>query len=218
MASTAKSKITALVDSLIGEGEKVASTGQRRQTSSITTNIFVEVQAYCKWVAGCRNLMRVLGETASSWNRVFDEEDDFKLSDTHQKLGTLKAIREALEMDLLVTIQELVMAEAFSDLLEQANYLLSEGYFLAAGVLGRAVLEEHLRKWCDQVDCVPSKAKPTLNDYKLELQKANKLNKIEVSHVDAMAAVGNAAAHNKTLIKDDVERMVGDVRGFLAKH
>lgn len=207
-----------MVDSLIGEGEKLASTGQRRQTSSFTSTIFVDGQSYSKWVAGCRNLMRILGESGSAWNRVFDDRDDLKLADTKRKLGTLQAIKEAVEQDLLITIQELVMAEAFSDLLAQADYLLSEGYFLAAGVLGRAVLEEHLRNCCGNAGCVPSKAKPTLNDFKQELQKANKLNKIESSHVDAMVAVGNAAAHNQSLDKDDVERMIGDVKGFLAKH
>ena len=57
-------------------------------------------------------------------------------------------------------------AEAFESLLEQADYLLSEGYFLAAGVLGRAVLEEHLRKWCDLKAYSPAKQRPTINDFK----------------------------------------------------
>ena len=147
------------------------------------------------------------------------QKDDGHLLHAKKMMGTLMAIKEAIEQDFLITVEELVMSEAFVDLLEQAEYLLSGNYFLAAGVLGRAVLEERLRKWCDAVGCIPSKPKPTLNDFKLELQKASELNKIEVSHVDGMAAIGNIAAHNKPgLAKADVERLVRDVREFLVCH
>jgi hypothetical protein len=48
--------------------------------------------------------------------------------------------RDVIENDLLVGLDALVFAEAFSDLLEQSEHLLGGGYFLAAGVLGRACL------------------------------------------------------------------------------
>jgi hypothetical protein len=120
---------------------------------------------------------------------------------------------------LLVAVEDLVRAEAFESLLEQADYLLASGYALAAGVLGRAVLEEHLRKWCEVKGCRPAKDKPTINDYNSELYKAKHLNLSQMKHVESLAAVGNEAAHNKpTLTADGVERLLRDVRELLAKH
>jgi len=128
---------------------------------------------------------------------------------------------------LLVPLGSLLRAEVFSDLLEQAEHLLDEGYFLPAGVLGRAVLEEHLRAWCDRAPCVPvdpknpsqPKPKPTLSDFYEALYKARHLTLTEKRHVEAMAAVGNDAAHNKaTLKKADVDRLLPDVRRFMAQH
>jgi hypothetical protein len=116
------------------------------------------------------------------------------------------------------------MAEAFSDLLEQADHLLEKNHFLAAGVLGRAVLEEHLRKWCQHVGCAflkpdgTPKDKPTMSDFYGELQKGGQLNALQRRHVENMAAVGNACAHNMgTATRDDVERLLRDVRDFLVR-
>ena len=163
-------------------------------------------------------MMRVLGKLAEPWQQVFAVNDN-SIKHAKQMLGTLEAIKSVVAAEGLVTVEDLVMAEAFADLLEQADYLLSENYALAAGVIGRAVLEEHLRKLCGHASLVPTKPKPTLNDWKQELQKASKLNKIEVTHVDAMATVGNEAAHNKPGLKgEDVERMLRDVREFLVRH
>jgi hypothetical protein len=108
------------------------------------------------------------------------------------------------------------MAEAFDDLLEQAEHLLSEGYFLAAGVLGRAVLEEHLRKWFHHAGCAFSKPKPVMSDFYMELYKANHINKLVLKQIESMAAVGNSAAHNDPSLKpQDVLRFLPELRGFL---
>ena len=83
----------------------------------------------------------------------------------------------------------------------------------------RQVLEEHLRDWCKNSGCTPSKAKPTLNDYNDELYRAKKYNVSVMKHVAAMVAIGNDAAHNtQDLDKADVKRLLGNVREFMAKH
>jgi hypothetical protein len=134
-------------------------------------------------------------------------------------LGTLEGIRDTIKQGLLVTVQNLVFAEAFADLLGQAQYLLTANYFLAAGVLGRAVLEEYLRRWCRNANCLPAKPKPTINDFKAALQQGGNVTAIEVKHIDAMASIGNAAAHNQPgLSQPDVERLIRDVEAFLASH
>ncbi len=81
------------------------------------------------------------------------------------------------------------------------------------------MLEEHLRKWCDRAGCAPSKPSPTLADYNMELYKANHLDKIAMKHVDAMTAIGNDTAHNaSTLKREDVDRLLREVRNLLQQH
>jgi hypothetical protein len=64
-----------------------------------------------------------------------------------------------------------------------------------------------------------AEGKPTMTDFKSELYKNNHINKIEHSNVDSMATVGNEAAHNMPgLKKEDVERLLRDVREFLTRH
>ncbi|HEY2253288.1 MAG TPA: DUF4145 domain-containing protein [Planctomycetaceae bacterium] len=133
-------------------------------------------------------------------------------------VGMLQAIQTAIFGGMLGRVENLVFAEAFDDLLEQADYLSAEGYFLAAGVLGRAVLEEHLRKLCGAVNCLPQKPRATLNDYNSSLYDNKQLTKIEMKHIDALAAIGNNAAHNQPVTQEDVGRLLRDLRQFLGQH
>jgi hypothetical protein len=51
------------------------------------------------------------------------------------------------------------------------------------------------------------KARPTIADFNQSLTKAQVYDKMMAKNVDAMAAVGNEAAHNKPNLKpEDVER------------
>jgi hypothetical protein len=209
----AKHRLISLIQSLLHEGEAI-SNGIPSQTFDVFT------RDAAKFEAGCRNLVRILGVSGEHWaNDLTAGKGVVDLTDVERVLGTLLAVREAIDQDLLIRIEDLIVAETFADLLEQADYLLSENYFLAAGVLGRAVLEEHLRKWCDRSAIKPTKPRPTLSDSKIELYKAHAITKVEMMHVDAMAAVGNDAAHNQPSLKREaVERMLRDVRDFVAQH
>ena len=112
--------------------------------------------------------------------------------------------------------EDIIIAEAFSDLIEQAEYLYSQGYALAAGVILRAVLEEHLRRMCNKHGCNPSKNKPTIADYNMELYKSKVYDKIKMKYVESMAAIGNAAAHNSDEFDStDIKRLNQDVVSFL---
>jgi hypothetical protein len=62
--------------------------------------------------------------------------------------GVLSALRTAYAEGYLDTVVELVHADIFSDFVEMAEYLLSEGYKDPAAVIIGSVLEEHLRQLC----------------------------------------------------------------------
>ncbi len=178
----------------------------------------VDLQLFSKWQAGCLNLLRLLGSLATPWMPCFENKGNTP-GNTKRMLGTLQAMEQSIQDGLLVSTEEIIRAETFSHLLDQADYLFSEGYFIAAGVLGRAVLEEHLKNWCGLAQCLPSKKKPTLNDYKMELYKEKHITLSVMKYVESMSAVGNEAAHNESsLRKDSVERLLQNIRDFIAKY
>lgn len=207
---------------LIEEGNHVLSTeffaGDPRFDYGADVPVGVDLRKFAKWYAGCQGLLRMIGSPAQTWKTAFESEANTPVN-AMRIIGTLEAIAEALKGGLLITVEDLVYAEAFNHLLDQADYLLSQNYFLAAGVLGRAVLEEHLRNWCQHKNFVPAKPKPTVNDFNQELYKKNEYSVSVMKHIEAMAAIGNDAAHNKPeLTRDAVDRLLRDVRAFLAQH
>ncbi len=180
---------------------------------------YVDLAKFKKWRASCALLAELMGGAASPWKKILKGDSANSVEIAIGMHGTLRAIDEAIENDLLVRFEDLVFAEAFSDLIDQAEYLFQQGYILASGVILRAVLEERLRNMCCRSKCMPNKTRPTLGDFNMELYKSKVYDKITMKHVDAMAAIGNDAAHNKPkLKKDDVERFKNDLVSFLQKH
>lgn len=214
--------LTKEVQRLIAEGKRVVGTefdaGMQGVVYWEGRPTGVELHQYSCWQAGCKNLIRLLGDYGDPWKETFDDELNSGPNATRM-LGTLEAIEHAISGGLLIRMEDMVRAESFHDLLDQADYLHSQGYYLAAGVIGRAVLEGHLRAWATTLSLPIAKPKPTLNDFKDALYQAKKFTLSVSKHIDAMAATGNDAAHNKPeLTKDAVARMLRDVREFMAKH
>jgi hypothetical protein len=182
------------------------------------SDVRVDLIRFTQCRTECANVVRMLGTAGQAWADSFNREISF-LGTAMFMQGAVQGMKKAIERGMLVNVEDLVLAETFDDLLEQGDYLLDHGYFLAAGVLGRAVLEEHLRKWCDRSGCAPTISKPTIEHFKTSLYTANHLDKISMKHVEAMAAIGNDAAHaNAGLKADDVERLLHDVRAFLTSN
>jgi hypothetical protein len=112
----------------------------------------------------------------------------------------------------LQTITQLVKAETLADLLDQAEHLYESGYHLAAGVIGRAVLEEHLRTTCFNLNCSPTKKRPTINDFNQALDGIQYYSKIKMKQVDTLEAIGNDAAHNNPeMDSSDVKTLLTDL-------
>jgi len=218
MKPSTTEQLQSYVAELIAAGEEVVKHSGTVGTPGYSEPI-VNLDLFSEWTARCGHLATLLGEHARPWNNTLRGTTQNYLGNAKYLLGTLKAIEKTLRAGLLIRVEDLVRADAFADLLEQADYLLAEGYHVAAGVLGRAVLEEHLRNWCDRAGCMPSKERPTLADYNVALYKAKHLDKLTMKQVEALIAVGNSAAHGDPDLKsEDVARMLRDVRDFVAQH
>ena len=63
-------------------------------------------------------------------------------------IGTVRALKSDLENDYLKSLHDIVQSEIFSDYLEMAEYLISEGFKDPSAVIIGSTLEAHLRELC----------------------------------------------------------------------
>ena len=173
-----------------------------------------------------RLLLMRLGPYAKAFEKGFADrfEDMSDREAAIESQANASTILEAIQKGRFNRIDEIVTAEVLGGLRGHAEQLSSGGFHLAAAVVLRAVLEERLRLLCESRDCSPDKAKPTLEDFNQALYKHGKdhpesgYTRATMTWVQAMAAVGNDAAHNlREITRVDAERMLGDVDRFLAQ-
>lgn len=206
----------------INEGESLLKTKwtQTHMGGFVVMNptTYVDLQRFEKWKADCNVLMSLLKDLSTPWSRTFADNEENTLSNATSMLGALKSIKDTIDKGYLLRIEDLIFAEAFSNLIEQAEYLLSQNYDLAAGVIARAVLEERLRNMCDALGIQFQKARPTLSDYNNELYKANHFDKLTLKNIEYLTAIGNSAAHNQPTTPIDIKNLIDGVKGILLKY
>jgi len=214
-------RIIHLVEKLITEGEVICKNSWKDDRYKLPALVmqYVDLESYKKWIGSFHLLLTIMGNLGKPWQGMYEScKDGNRLENALSILGSLKSIKENLDEGLIIGFEDIVFAEAFSDLVEQAEYLYEQGYALACGVILRAILEERLKKLCERNDCIPGKARPTINDYNQNLYTTQIYDKITFKHVDAMAAIGNTAAHNDPeLNNQEVERFLRDLQAFLLR-
>lgn len=211
MAESNKEKYLRITTELIEEGMRVI--GTKFDTGVIGSPTFVELQALHRWWGKVKSLAHQLGMAARPWERALSTDPERNtLAFVKIIIGTLEAIKHELEHDHLESFTQIVRAETLADLIEQAEHLFESGYHLAAGVIGRAILEEHLRKTCETLGCLSNKPRQAINDFNQALYGAQHYSKIKMKQVETLAAIGNDAAHNvPTLQAADVKKLLADL-------
>lgn len=117
-------------------------------------------------------------------------------------MGSVYALRSDLDSGYLKTLHEIIHAEVFTDYIEMAEYILSEGYKDPAAVIIGSTLEIHLKELC-KVNGIPTEAtnsKGKLIPKKAEvlnadLSKANVYNLAYQKQITAWFDIRNSAAH-----------------------
>ena len=220
------------IEELIRKGEGVLQT--ERQPSIPGFNIigapsFVDSALFSEW----RNqsvafLITVLG-ASHTYTVNFDQScSDSDPLDTERGIGIRRAVREDIQGGYLATLREMVHADVFSDFLEMAEYLMSEGhgYKDAAAVLTGGVLEEHLRKLC-QRHGIPTEtaterggAKPKkAESMNAELANADVYNKSQQKIVTGWLGIRNHAAHAeyREYTMEQVASLIAGIRDFVTR-
>lgn len=211
-------RIRALLERLLADGEAVIATRYAVGGYIAPQPSRVSLREFAEWRASGRLLVSLLGDYGAPWQATLLKDEENTISAALMTQGTFQSIKHALDEGLLVRYDDLVFAEAFAHLLDQAEYLLDQGFSIASGVLLRAVLEERLNRLCSRNGVTVSKPRPTINDYNAALYKAQVYDKVTLKHVESMAAIGNEAAHATGAVsKTDIERLRRDVSEFLQR-
>ena len=175
--------------------------------------------AHASWYAASLSLVaEVAGANSHYYGRLQPNDGIyFPIFQVAQSL--LQRVRDDFAKGYLRDLRELIAGEVFSDFLEMAEYLLSEGYHIPAASIAEAVLEDCLRrlhlKHVGQWEGESSIGKLNMGLYKKEVYS-----KSQFKSVDSWSAIRNDADHGHFDKVDagQVKLMVQGIRDFIAKH
>ncbi len=211
-------QINSILQKLIDDGNRLVNTGHNNKAGGREIS---DREGLRRWSNELVLFKSIAGNIIRPWERRLRHNGVVIMArELEYPISALETIKDAIDQGLLNSFEDLVYAQAFSDLYEQGEYLLSQGYFLASGVIFRAVLEERLRRLCEQNTCMPQATRPTINDLNIALYKHDPpiYDKSMMLNVTALASVGNDAAHNNPNLKsEDVQRLKNGLLDFLAK-
>lgn len=175
--------------------------------------------------SGLTYLLDLFGEGHPYFNAFKGALQYSYIYNVEEAIGIMNSVINEIERGWLASVKSIVSAEIFSDFLEMAEYLLSEGYKDPSAVMIGSVLEEHLRQLCVKYDidltnikgdkAVPKKA-DLLN---AELCSKDVHNKLDQKSITSWLDLRNKAAHGKysEYTKDQVELMYQGVLNFIAR-
>ena len=134
-------------------------------------------------------------------------------------VGILEAIKEDIDNGYLQSYRQLIEADLLGGLMGQAEYLLKNGYLVAAAAVAGAALQQALEELVKRHH-LKLKNREDLNSLGDKLFQSEILNGIERKQLSLIAGVRNSADHGKTeeLTNENVGGMVRDAVNFLAKH
>jgi RiboL-PSP-HEPN len=168
---------------------------------------------------------RVHGKEHSFYTETNSAVKNARVSEVEAGMAILKVIRDEIEGDWLFTMKELVSAELFTDFIEMAEHLLSQGYKDPAAVIIGSVLEEHIRQLCiaknidietnDNGKLVPKTADKLNSD----LAKSEVYTKLDQKQITTWQDLRNNAAHGNysKYSSEQVQQMINWILGFMSR-
>ena len=168
-------------------------------------------------------------ERATGKNSVYFEQAQSVLNLKDHSWGHLAAligIAESAKLDIdsgyMISLEELIHSEVFSDFLEMSEYLQSTGYKDAAAVIAGSTLEAHIKQLCVKFNVSiqsngKSRKADTLN---ADLVKASAYSKLDQKNITAWLGLRNDAAHGNysEYDKQQVKLLINSIRDFITRN
>ncbi|WP_321289389.1 hypothetical protein [uncultured Sunxiuqinia sp.] len=213
------------LDKIIIEYKQLSSKSQYGDLSDLSESVEL-ISLVTKSVAAVQRIAGEKSEYYKSIKLVYNENFNYDFLGVILKniIGVVQALKDDLENDYLKTLNELIHADIFSDYLDMAEYLLSEGYKDPSAVIAGSTLESHLRKLCEKnsisIEFENTKGKVVAKKADLlnsELAKEEIYNKTFQKQITAWLDLRNNAAHGKyEEYKDtEVKLMIRGITNFL---
>lgn len=211
------------LDDILSDFNKIKS---KAQYNDLSGNVTIEEISSVLTKAKAA-IARIVGDNSEYYK---DTEATLKRTSIHEgnKLrhiaGTVTALKSDLQNDYLKSLSDIVQSEVFSDYLEMADHLLTEGYKDPAAVLIGSTLEVHLRELCisNNIDVEVTNNKGNKSPKKADLMNAD-LAKASIyssayqKQIVAWLDLRNKAAHGKysEYKTEEVSLMLQGIRQFM---
>ena len=174
---------------------------------------------YTEWKSQALALLTQVFDSGHTYIVSFESlvDDGARIGYVERGLGVLQAALEDVERGYLETVRELAAAEVFSDLLDQADHLLQNGYSAAAASLAGAVLENGLRSLATRKD-ITVKARDNLPSLNNKIGDKGVYSRLRQKQVSVWINVRNAADHGRfaDFTDSDVADLIKGVRNLLS--
>ena len=169
--------------------------------------------------------MNVLqAEKSIYYNQMISINNDPRANDWNKLprlIGVVDSLLRNIKKGYLKSLEEIIHGDVFSDFLEMAEYLNSNGYKDAAAVIAGSTLEAHLKQLCKKHGIATDKAgKPKKADaLNSELAAANAYSRLDQKNVTAWLGLRNHAAHGNygNYAKEQVSLLISGIRDFITR-
>lgn len=181
----------------------------------------VEPGPFAAWRAQATHLLASWLPVSHSYIALFTEaatpekQNDPAVDHRDAGVGVLQGLRLDVEAGYLTGLRQLVVAEVFSDFLDMADHLDTQGYSHPAASLAGAVLEDALRRAVTDAGRKPGKNLESLAEVALH---AEIFGPTTYKQIKVWIDLRNDADHGNfgSVSRDQVSSFVRDLPGFLA--
>jgi hypothetical protein len=212
------SRILGRLDSLINMGGGVLAT-RYEQTGNVVGPDRVDDALFRQWRTSSLAFLNTL-PFEYVYRSEFETHCKFSVYDeTMEGMAILQAAKDDIEGGYLQKVESLVSASVFSDFLEMSEYLLNNGYKDPTASLVGAVLEDGLRRICNN-NGITIKNREDISSLNSKLATKGIYNPLQQKQIQVWNDIRNNADHGnfKEYKENDVRDMLVGVRKFLASY
>ena len=170
-----------------------------------------------------QTIVDIAPKKSEYWSFANSVNKSFSINLIYELVGALQSLRNDYANNFLKNFNEMIDADLFSDILEQAESLLSQGYFRASAVVAGVALESHLRKLAEK-NSIPITTDDgkyiKANSLNGVLLKNNIIDKTMHKSVTGWLGLRNDAAHPDLKEINDglIEPMIAGIRVFIQQY
>lgn len=205
------------VDSLITRGKSLLATAR---VSEYGYTKYVDHPLYEGWRAQTLTALRDILGPEHTYTKAFDEAATGSQEyNVRSGISIVEHAAADIANGYLAGMESLIAGEVFGNFLEMAEHLLQSGYKDPAASLCGAVLENGLRRICEN-HSITVGANDDLSALNQKCTQAKLYNNLVRQQIQQWTTLRNYADHGKfaEYSKGQVVTMVTGIRDFLAKH